>query len=77
MRSFRITRAPARRLGGFFCAVWWILAGVLLARDTAKVRTELEVTGILRRRSNILSAACAWSTHSPTERTSGAPFGND
>jgi hypothetical protein len=45
MRSFRITRAPARRLGGFFCAVWWILAGVLLARDTAKVRTELEVKG--------------------------------
>jgi hypothetical protein len=42
MRSFNITPGSVRRLGGFFCAVFWISAGALLAQDTAKVRTELE-----------------------------------
>ena len=45
MRSFRITRGAVRRAGGFFCAFFWIFAGVLLAQDTAKVRTQLEVQG--------------------------------
>ena len=31
-------------------------------------------TRVLRRHSNILSAACAWSTYSTTESTSGAQF---
>jgi hypothetical protein len=45
MRSFRVTRGPMRRSGGFFCAFFWIFAGVLLAQDTAKVRTQFEVKG--------------------------------
>jgi hypothetical protein len=45
MRFFRITRGHLRRSGGFFCAFFWIFAGVLLAQDTAQIRTQLEVKG--------------------------------
>ena len=45
MRSFRVTRRHLRRSGGFFCVFFWLFAGVLLAQDTAKVRTQLEVKG--------------------------------
>ena len=45
MRSFRVTRRYLRRSGGFFCVFFWLFAGVLLAQDTAKVRTQLQVKG--------------------------------
>ena len=45
MKSLPITRGLVRRSGVFFCAVFWIFAGVLLAQDTAKVRTQLEIKG--------------------------------
>ena len=45
MKSSRITRGSVRRSGVFFCVFFWIFAGVLLAQDTAKVRTQLEVKG--------------------------------
>jgi hypothetical protein len=45
MRFFRVTRRHLGRSGGFFCVFFWLFAGVLLAQDTAKVRTHLEVKG--------------------------------
>jgi hypothetical protein len=45
MRCLRITGGPVRRFGVFFCAFFWIFAGVLLGQDTARVRTQLEMKG--------------------------------
>jgi hypothetical protein len=44
MRFVRITCGPARS-GIFFYVFFWITAGVLLAQDTAKVRTQFEAKG--------------------------------